>query len=552
MGFVKNTKSVDIGKNLKEFTKESDAHKSIRNAKPKSDGGDIDISSYNSAIKAAEESDDPDAYKYKLAVEIVDSEMGNEQTLGDDAYREAIDRTFDQMDPTISGAEMRGEDDPFSGAVRTARGAIDTVNNLAGHGIDGLWDLTAGNVVGLIGGGLGAIFDGADFGEAFDNAKQSVGDMVTPETGSIASDMLIDLGLSAIPGVGIPLAVGKNAIQQSENIFEGLTGVDDITGEEIDPGQQAAKLGIGVGSTLFSALPGLGKAKHVDDIATAGAKQADDITKQIASLTSKEAGKGVAKEAGEGAAKKVAEQAAEGTGESAAKGAGKAVENVVSAADDAETLETLKAMLDDANTFARANKPIAAVDNALESLKGYPGNFKNFIAESGKKFRDAPAQFASKHPIKGVQDIAGGIGDVKRAILPPVSRADALAKMSAGARNTGRLGNMVASTAVPVATSVGATYAEYGDDTPGVIADAVENGWQPLLASTIVPSFLGGRRMSGNLPGPSGDFTAFNAPLQTARGLATANYFRQYPYGSDEGETSPEDAEYYIRKAGEY
>lgn len=556
MGFVKNTKSVDIGKSLKDFTKESDAHKSIRNAKPKSDGGDIDISSYNSAIKAAEESDDPDAYKYKLAVEIVDSEMGNEQTLGDDAYREAIDRTFDQMDPTISGAEMRGEDDPFSGAVRTARGAIDTVNNLAGHGIDTLWDLTAGNAAGLIGGGLGAIFDGADFGEAFDNAKQSVGDMVTPETGSIASDMLIDLGLSAIPGVGIPLAVGKNAIQQSENIFEGLTGVDDITGEEIDPGQQAAKLGIGVGSTLFSALPGLGKAKNVDDIAKAGAKQADDITKQIASLTSKEAGKGAAKEvaeeAGESAAKKVAGEAAEEVGENAAKGAGKAVENVVSAADDAETLEALTAMLDDANNFARANKPIAALDNALDSLRGYPGNFKTFMAESGKSFRDAPAQFASKHPIKGLQDIASGIGNAKRAVLPPVSRADALAKMTAGAKNTGRLGNMVASTAVPVATSVGATYAEYGDETPGVIADAVENGWQPLLASTIVPSLLGGRRMSGNLPGPKGDFTAFNSPLQTARGLATANYFRQYPYGSDEGEVSPEDAEFYIRKAGEY
>lgn len=549
MGFVKNTKSVDIGNDLKEFTKETDAHKTIRNAKPKSDSDDTDISSYSSAIKAAEESDDPDAYKYKLAVEIVDSEMGNEQTLGDDAYREAIDRTFDQMNPTVSGAEMRGEDDFLSSAVRGARGAIDTVNNIAGHGIDGLWDLTAGNLFGLVGGVGGAVFDGADFGEAFENAKQSVGDMVTPETGSIASDMLIDLGLSAIPGIGIPLVVGKNAIQQSENIFEGLTGVDDITGEKLGPAQQYAKLGIGVGSTALSAIPGLGKAKNVDDIAKAGASQADDITKEIAALTAKDAGK----ETGGKAATKAAEKAAEETGESAAKGAGKAVENVVGSADDADALKALTAMLDDANVIARSNKPIAAVDNAMESIKRYPSNFKDQMTEAGKSFKDVPTQIASKHPLNAARDVGSGLGSVKRAFLPPTTRLDNMAKMTAGGRNVGRLGNVVASMAVPVAGAVGSTYAEYGDEAPGVIADAMQNGgWQPLLASTIVPSALGARRLSGNLPGPRGEFTAFNAPLQAARGTSVANYFRQYPYGSDDGETSPEDAEYYIRKAGEY
>lgn len=268
-------------------TNESDLSRQTRGSRPKGlDDLDANIlDGYEDALVAAEESSDPDAFKYTLAVDIVDSNIGNEQTLGDNAYKQAIDAVYDKMNPSVSGRQMRGEN-IVTDFVNFLDDGIDAVNYGIGTGIDFIWDNTVGNLGGLAtmgGGALGNLFFGEDndLGEMFEQGRDAVGDWVTPETGAIVSDMLIDLGLSAIPGVGTGLVLGKNAIQNSENIYEFMTGADDITGEQLDPTQWLFKGVTGIGGTALSALPGSGNMKNANLTAQLGAEQLADTLPKL-------------------------------------------------------------------------------------------------------------------------------------------------------------------------------------------------------------------------------------------------------------------------------
>lgn len=268
-------------------TNESDLTRQMRGSRPKGlDDPDANIlEGYEDALEAAEESSDPDAFKYSLAVDIVNSNVGNEQTLGDNAYKQAIDAVYDKMSPSVSGRTMRGEN-LATDFINFLDDGIDAVNYGIGTGIDFVWDNTVGNLGGLAamgGGALGNMFFGEDndLGEMFEQGRSGVADLVSPETGAMVSDMLIDLGLAAIPGVGTGLVLGKNAIQNSENIYEFMTGTDDITGEQLDPTQWAFKGITGIGGTALSALPGTGNVKNANITAQLGADQLADTLPKL-------------------------------------------------------------------------------------------------------------------------------------------------------------------------------------------------------------------------------------------------------------------------------
>lgn len=197
----------------------------------------------NELADLAEQSDTPDAAKYALAVANAESKLGEDADEND--LRDAIDAEFAQLNPTVSGEEFRGEDNAFVKGVRTTRDAIDGLTEMAGNGIDWLWSRGA-DALRLIS----------------DDAGDYMDAMVNPETGQVAADMLLDLGLSAIPVAGLPLAVGKNAIQQSENLYEGITGRDDVTGRNLDGVQRGASTLEGLLGIGLSAIPGIGKAKN--------------------------------------------------------------------------------------------------------------------------------------------------------------------------------------------------------------------------------------------------------------------------------------------------
>lgn len=197
----------------------------------------------NELADLAEQSDTPDAAKYALAVANAESRLGEDADEND--LRDAIDAEFAQLNPTVTGEEFRGEDNAFVKGVRSTRDAIDGLTEMAGNGIDWLWSRGA-DALRLV---------SEDAGDAMDA-------MVNPETGQVAADMLLDLGLSAIPVVGLPLAVGKNAIQQSENLYEGITGRDDVTGRNLDGVQRGASTLEGLLGIGLSAIPAIGKAKN--------------------------------------------------------------------------------------------------------------------------------------------------------------------------------------------------------------------------------------------------------------------------------------------------
>ena len=604
----------------------SETQRLYQGTTPKSDKGQGDITDYSDVIKAAEETDDPDAYKYATAVRIVDNQIGNEQTLGDDEYRAAIDATFDQMNPTVTGSTMRGEDDILSGAVRTARNAIDDVNETAGQGIDWLWDNTVGNLAGAAGvaGNVGGsiidlVFNGGKGDEwdpesAFDNAKKMASDLVTPETGAIASDILIDLGLSAIPGVGIGLAAGKNAIQQSENIYEAISGRDDITGEEIDFPQRAAKGLLGVGSVALSAVPGIGKAKNADDIAKSGKEMIDEYTGMIddadnvlgflddvSAATSAGNVDDVIKMA-TGRTDDVGKeltpllQEIEGlpaqAGRNAERVTSASLDDAIAAYADPSTMKTgldvadegsrLSKVIDDvassyrepmqfqkeiaqsglenAQSASRINTPMAVVDSARQRISDYPENFKGFMKQAGGNIKGG-------HPIQAIRD-------VRNAFAGPVDINDSMMRYAAMNPEAGfwkkrgydvieNLSPMVGNAMVDAAVIPTAMYAELGDDwvegVDNMIDDMDPRVFAPYAMSLMLAGTAGGNRMSRNLPNVGGSFlnpkgTAgrfVNQPLAAAQGAALSNYMTENPYGVYDDEIDPGTLEELMREAGD-
>ena len=544
-----------------------------RGANVKSEQGEGDISGYEDAIKAAEESDDPDAYKYKLAVEIVDSQIGNEQTLGDDEYRKAIDATFDKMKPTISGAEMRDEaNDPVSGAVRGMRGVIDDVNQGVGTGLDWLWDNSVGNLAGLVGGGIGALF-GGDFEDSFEDVKGNVSDWVTPETGAMISDMVMDLGLAAIPGVGIPLSVAKNAIQNSENIWEGIAGVDDITGEKLDFGQQIAKLATGLGGTALSAIPGIGKASNASKIGKAGRQAIDelgdapDIARMLQAGRYDSAIEAAAKSGNEVSDnlanlardvitdKNTSRIGAMGTAAGPTKGARaqEAIDDLVSSVMDLDR---------GARSMARADTPMAFVDEIGSTVKSYPGNFASNMKSAGSSLKSAAGDIAHGHPIKAARGARQAIRNVGDAIIPtrtPLNMQTSLAGGAAkptvaqriGTLGTSLVGGPLQRIGVGMGSALLANYAENGDRALEALANGIDRPSAafalPLAAMAFSP---GTRRASTWLPNPSGQYGPVSVPRIAVTGTGSINHYSSHPFATDEGEVTGDEAAEYIRKAG--
>ena len=569
-----NTASVDTKRS--QNIRESDRSRQGRGAVVKSDQGQGDISGYEKAIKAAEESDDPDAYKYKLAVEIVDSQIGNEQTLGDDEYRQAIDATFDQMNPTISGSEMRDEDDLLSGAIRGAKGVIDDINYGVGSGIDWLWDNTVGNAAGAIGGGLNALF-GGDFDDSFNDVKENVSNWVTPETGSMVSDMLFDLGLSAIPGIGIPLAAGKNAIQNSENIFEGITGVDDITGEKIGGGQQVAKLATGLGGVALSTIPGLGKAKNAGKIAKDASKAigtyddllegSDDMLRALESNdidniinTASKSDSSLMKAIGEDATRFRAESNASKLPINAA-GSRLEPPTPFDAAGKAEGINAVRGLRNQASVASRTNTPRAAIDELVAGAKNYPSNFTGNMKDAGAAMKSAAKNIAGLHPIKAGGDVFQAVKNVSDALVPNRTPLNIQSSIIGGAadptipQKIGTMGaTLLTSSAPRLATGIGsgllANYAENGDRAIEALANGIDNesgaAALPLMMMAFTP---GAKRASSWLPNPSGKYSISSAPRLATTGTSSINYYSSHPFATDEGEVSDDEAAEYIRKA---
>lgn len=201
-----------------------------------------------------------DGQKYQYAVQLAKQDLGGD-TSDDAEFRNLVDSYYEQMDPETSAEDMRGET-MVTQAIRGVGEAYDQVNDTLGDGIDWLWDNTAGNVAGLFG-GIADLFTGGqtDFGDEW---RQGVSDWVSPETADAIASMGTGMLVSAIPGVGVPLSIGLTAAQNSDDLYEALSGRDAVSLEELDANQRLGRFGSAVLDTALAAAPAVGKtARHI-------------------------------------------------------------------------------------------------------------------------------------------------------------------------------------------------------------------------------------------------------------------------------------------------
>lgn len=235
---------------------------------------------YEAAARKAEESDNSDGYKYQVAVERAQQLAGDD--VSDEEMRKLVDNEFAKLSPTATGEQMRGEDNIGAQLVGGFNQALDGVTGLVGEGINGLWDYGVGGLAGGLAGLAGLISGNADedWGrKALDAVGSVVGDGGYIDGKDIAN-IGLDIALGAVPGVGVPLVVGKNLMQNADNIREAATGYDSITGEELSDDARWANGLAAAANVGLSALPGIGKARNlaaVDDIVGS----TDDVGKAL-------------------------------------------------------------------------------------------------------------------------------------------------------------------------------------------------------------------------------------------------------------------------------
>ena len=248
----------------------------------KRDGVEDDGFDYEAAARKAEESDNSDGYKYQVAVERAQQLAGDD--VSDEEMRKLVDNEFAKLSPTATGAQMRGEDNVGAQLVGGFNQALDGVTGLIGDGINGIWDYGVGGLAGGLAGLAGLVSGNADedWGQkAFDAVGSVVGDGGYIDGRDIA-DIGLDIALGSIPGVGVPLVVGKNLAQNADNIREAATGYDSITGEELSDDARWANGLAAAANVGLSALPGIGRARNlaaVDDIVGS----TDDVGKALVS-----------------------------------------------------------------------------------------------------------------------------------------------------------------------------------------------------------------------------------------------------------------------------
>lgn len=200
--------------------------------------------------------------------------MSNGNRFGNIEYNSMVDDYFNKIvgDPRAASAVRNDIASANSFApLRTANNALSMADKGIGFVIDGIFDNTIGNLVGL-------------FNEDAGNSVKNF--MTDEEAGNLAST----LGLMLVPGAGIPLAVAKTALQSEDEIASAITGKDawsglDLTDDERQNAALSSALNIGL-----TALPGIGKLGSAAKNAIVGKAGKEVASKELAAGESRKKG----------------------------------------------------------------------------------------------------------------------------------------------------------------------------------------------------------------------------------------------------------------------
>ena len=513
------------------------------------DGGD-DFD-YSAAARTAEGTDNSDGHKYQVAVERARQIAGDD--VSESQMRDLVDAEFAKLNPTATGEQMRGEDNFGARAIGGINDAIDNVTDLAGNGIDLLWDGIVGNAAGLLGGAAGLLTGNDDWGR---NANEFVSGLVGDDGNEgptildtdVLGDVALDLAISAIPGVGVPIMLGKSALQNSNNIREAIEGRDSISGERLDPGQVATKLLATGADVALSALPGIGRARNLTKASQLASGTADDVARFVenpvnATLKETLSPSNIARQTAENAdeiARRLPNaasairggggEAAKTLGDKGVRGAREAISNVLGGGRDAvRALRQPGAR----GTLADEVSGMLASGGVDDFAKfvGQGGSKAARTARAGKSAADAAADGA-----RGAAAKAGGAA--KKTLLDRVAPTSA-------AWGAGVL-NMPLQAAAYGDTDYATALGEIADD---VRSDGL-TGISPYLTA-LLP--LGAARVTGarSMPGPSGRVSRFSPALRYAQVGAMADAGRRGVASSrDARAMSDEDIDEYLSMIG--
>lgn len=191
---------------------------------------------------------DSDDMKYAIATKTAQDRLGGYDDVDDNTMKSEIDSILENElgAEAGTGRRMRGEN-WFTDSIGKIKDFINGATHMAGEGINNAFDTVVGGGLGLVDEGLG----------------QTAKDLFNADDAAMVADMAADLGLAAIPYAGIPLVVAKNAAQQSDNIAEAISGVDNVTQLDLEGSERFGKGLESALTTGLSAIPGVGKAGNI-------------------------------------------------------------------------------------------------------------------------------------------------------------------------------------------------------------------------------------------------------------------------------------------------
>lgn len=247
----------------KTFGRQQDQQLETQTTEPKRTTPITANEKYNAAKENAKATgSNEDDVKYKVAVEAARNNLADKENVSDDELKAEIDKQLKIYGASKSGDELRGENG-FTKTLDFGRNLINDAMLGLGNGADWLFNNTIGNLVGAVGG---------------EEAGNSVKEFMNGEDLQGAIDIGIDIGLAALGPAGWAAMIGKNAIQQSDNIMQGFNGCKDrITREDIGGDRAALSLLEGIGGTALAAVPVLGKIRNVGKLAKAAEGAAPEV-----------------------------------------------------------------------------------------------------------------------------------------------------------------------------------------------------------------------------------------------------------------------------------
>ena len=439
-----------------------------------------------------------DGQKYQYAVQLAKQDLGGD-TSDDAEFRDLVDSYYEQMDPETSAADMRGET-MASQVVRGVGEAYDQVNDTLGDGVDWLWDNVAGGLAGAVGGLVDAATNGqTSYGDEW---RQNVSDVVSPETADAIASMGTGMLLSAIPGVGVPLSIGLTAAQNSDDLYEAVTGRDAVSLEGLGGAERLGRFGSALLDTALAAAPAVGKLGR----GIKGAKSAAGVADELCDAAT------------------AARKAAAGTGGEANQEAAMRSNALRQAAGDVARGEISEASAGRIADLLRSSATKGASKAASPAKKGAKGAIDRIAGSTlGEALNPANQARALTQSISGPGSLArsaraGHVADaVRGAVSRPAAKAAEGGLRGAVKALPGRaarsLGGAASSLARNIGAGAGLNYLNYMEETGdsdfmnwGAQVAQNPSNWIIALAPKVARAVPGSDRVFGRLglTGPSG------------------------------------------------